>query len=61
MRKAADRSDQVPWRDGVGAAGENSRIAAQPPNAAPDEMPRICGPTSGLRKAPCNAAPHLRR
>jgi hypothetical protein len=28
------------------------RIAKEPPKAAPDDTPMICGPTSGLQKNP---------
>lgn len=36
---------------------ENNKMAKAPPSAAPDETPIICGPTNGLRKIPCKAAP----
>ena len=33
------------------------RSASAPPKDAPEETPMMCGPTSGLRKTPCRAAP----
>ena len=38
-----------------------SKMPRAPPNAAPDDTPIICGPTSGLRKIPCKAAPATAR